>query len=621
MPPQVPPGPGPSKGPVVVQSQDGVQEAKSGELEKKPSKDQKEEPKPPAPHRATAKEASQKKAEMAMTSSTQKIVLNEKLRAKDGKSALSNTKANASESGNVWQTVKGTIGFAADAAKAGAKAIGDTTANAAAAHAAHLAEKANQYVQAGLSEARRITNDPDRKATELADEVDRVGLGYEKNAAYRAAAKIGDQNFTPPFKPNFDESERMIKKINAFRREASPTTVQASGLYSKEKALERMLGPYGYSPSLQGQYTQTEILDTALHNWRVSSPEIRRALHDGDRSVLLSNDYRKNWQTPADTLYADRAKEDQQIVSGSVNGIEYYSTKQGNIPDPGMVQAQADKNYWDAYWNLANSMGGGVAEGGKSEAPGESIGRTEAPYRGAPPEPIPAAETQPGPARTSSPPPSEPVNPGGGAPGGPRDTIIAHPPPIPANKTIVDPPRMDTAADGLAGRPPRRTNTEADGLAGRPPQPAEPQNNPALANTAEAPAQSRAEAGGLSRRQAERQAEREAELIAAERAQYAGYRTQLRPTPGAVQEVSVDFALAEMAKGNRNVSVHWSSEFHRMQWELARGESPVDQQIPIVFRVGDGYKLDFERLSPAEQQRYIELDREMNPADYPERGQ
>src|SRR5262245_11057493 len=62
MPPQVN-GPGPGKGPVVVHSQDGVNETKSGNLQKKPSENTTNSS---APHRATPKEKSQKNLEKSM---------------------------------------------------------------------------------------------------------------------------------------------------------------------------------------------------------------------------------------------------------------------------------------------------------------------------------------------------------------------------------------------------------------------------------------------------------------------------------------------------------------------------------------------------------------------------
>lgn len=95
MPPQVNPA-GSCNTPVVIQSQDGVQEAKSCELEKKQSTDQKQEPKPTVPHRATAKEISHKKGEMAATCTTQQIKLNQKLNEKN-KTESGKTKITESE--------------------------------------------------------------------------------------------------------------------------------------------------------------------------------------------------------------------------------------------------------------------------------------------------------------------------------------------------------------------------------------------------------------------------------------------------------------------------------------------------------------------------------------------
>jgi hypothetical protein len=62
MPPQVS-GAGPGKGPVVVHSQDGVNETKSGNVPKKTSETQQNSSEP---HRATPKEKSQKNLEKSM---------------------------------------------------------------------------------------------------------------------------------------------------------------------------------------------------------------------------------------------------------------------------------------------------------------------------------------------------------------------------------------------------------------------------------------------------------------------------------------------------------------------------------------------------------------------------
>jgi hypothetical protein len=68
MPPQVN-GAGPGKKPVVVHSKDGVDQKKTGNLNKKPAENKQNTTTPSEPHRATAKEKSQKKLEMSMGSS------------------------------------------------------------------------------------------------------------------------------------------------------------------------------------------------------------------------------------------------------------------------------------------------------------------------------------------------------------------------------------------------------------------------------------------------------------------------------------------------------------------------------------------------------------------------
>jgi hypothetical protein len=66
MPPQVN-GPGPGKRPAAVHSHDGVDQTKSGNVNKKPAENQQDTT--IEPHRATSKEKSQKKLEMSMGSS------------------------------------------------------------------------------------------------------------------------------------------------------------------------------------------------------------------------------------------------------------------------------------------------------------------------------------------------------------------------------------------------------------------------------------------------------------------------------------------------------------------------------------------------------------------------
>ena len=66
MPPQVS-GPGPGKGPTVIHSQDGVEQTKSGNVQKKASEDATTSF---APHRATSKEKSQKNLEKSIEGGT-----------------------------------------------------------------------------------------------------------------------------------------------------------------------------------------------------------------------------------------------------------------------------------------------------------------------------------------------------------------------------------------------------------------------------------------------------------------------------------------------------------------------------------------------------------------------
>src|SRR5262245_32934591 len=99
MPPQVS-GPGPSKGPVVVHSQDGVNETKS----KKPSVNQQSAGDSSAPHRDAAKEKSQKTLEQSMEVSSLLNKIGEALNDALGIKESSEEKTTKSKGQGGWLT-------------------------------------------------------------------------------------------------------------------------------------------------------------------------------------------------------------------------------------------------------------------------------------------------------------------------------------------------------------------------------------------------------------------------------------------------------------------------------------------------------------------------------------
>jgi hypothetical protein len=106
MPPQVS-GPGPRKGPVVVHSQDGVNEPKSGNLQKK-SVNEQNATNSSEPHRATAKEKSQKNLEKSMELSSWLNKIGDVISdALPGKSEENSTEAKKTQGGKAqggWLT-------------------------------------------------------------------------------------------------------------------------------------------------------------------------------------------------------------------------------------------------------------------------------------------------------------------------------------------------------------------------------------------------------------------------------------------------------------------------------------------------------------------------------------
>ncbi len=189
--------------------------------------------------------------------------------------------------------------------------------------------------------------------------------------------------------------------------------------------MKKLLGAYGYDTTLQGhiggkspgvlsgteKISQYEILDTALHNWRVTPQEERQMLRG-----LASPPFNlpKGWETPIDTHLQNQYIKGKQVELQNEPQGNYMAApiarERENQTDPNVALARGKKEVVDGAVTTIGSMGGaGVS--GKSPRAGEPVEPANAPHRGAPPEPISVAETQPGPARsTPPPPPSGPVN-------------------------------------------------------------------------------------------------------------------------------------------------------------------------------------------------------------------
>ncbi len=191
MPPQVHKA-GAEAGPVVQQSPAGVEQVKSSEPEKKPTEQQTETSKndAPKPYRATSKEASNRKAELSTQAAAQQAALNGKLERKAAKSEKAAKPATSKEDAKLIELAK--------------KANADVMKGMSDAKAIDLLHKANAHVMDGMGKAQEITKHYreatlQKKGEELATELKQLASG----------------------KPSFEESERMIQKIDAYNSELS----------------------------------------------------------------------------------------------------------------------------------------------------------------------------------------------------------------------------------------------------------------------------------------------------------------------------------------------------------------------------------------------------------------
>jgi len=76
---------------------------------------------------------------------------------------------------------------------------------------------------------------------------------------------------------------------------------------------------------------------------------------------------------------------------------------------------------------------------------------------------------------------------------------------------------------------------------------------------------------------------------------------------------TVGEAFAEMRKGNRLVVQSASHDFHRRFWQQYLGKTGTP---PVAFRYGRGIRIDIEKMSAAEKQTFIKLDKVLNPGLY-----
>lgn len=304
-----------------------------------------------------------------------------------GNSERQKPAANQSDKG-AWGFVKHAAQYTANIANAGVGVLRESVAAGAAADAA---EKAAQ-VERGKAIVKRGT-----------------------------AVLDGEIELAASGKSSFANVERAIGNLDAYNREAPGAEIKQL-LLQKDESVKKLLGPYGYETVDYGQrfpedrkITQTEVLDTALHNWRNTPLEARKAIHAGDY-MNLPDDYKKNWQ-PVDGVkiaQQNRATESDQVVRNAPlpgdHGRSYEGPRR-NQPDPGLVSAQAKKDFTDASFQLINSLGGGLP----AEAPGSPAtvvnpkrsSTTGRPIiidtsRSAPAPQRNVAETQPGPPKSSN---------------------------------------------------------------------------------------------------------------------------------------------------------------------------------------------------------------------------
>jgi hypothetical protein len=402
MPPQVP-GPGAGPSPIVQQSPAEVEEAKSSDLEKKSAEQQPETSKhdAPKPYRATSKEASNRKAELSTQGTAQQAALNGKLEKKAGQSEKAAQPSVSKEDSKVIDLAK--------------KANAEVMKGMNDAKVIDLAHQANAHVMDGLEKSRSMARQ--KEAETIATEANRAAHGqpnpeFKKHMRVPLATPemLAEFGVYSTLKPKFEDSEKVIQKMDNYNRETTAKDREnpkdALPYQVSARSMEKLLGPYGYYTQLSGgPETQQQILDVALHNWRVTPPEGRKALHSRESSPALANgDYSKNWIRPPQTsrVEDERIEKNQVVYDPPLPGAHNipYQGPRADRPDPGRVWAQAKKDFTDAGFDVINSMGGGVAEAPGKRAAEVSHGRAGRPQiietrNSTPPPERNVAETQP----------------------------------------------------------------------------------------------------------------------------------------------------------------------------------------------------------------------------------
>ena len=213
--------------------------------------------------------------------------------------------------------------------------------------------------------------------------------------------------------------------------------------------LTELLGPYGYStitatsdkPGEGHRTRQGEVLDTALHNWRVTSPKDRFTIHTRGGGADIPH---KDWKTPADTRQQNREAEANQVVLNPPTKGAYMEVPvarpRANQPDPEQVEAQGRYNLGNATIDLINTVGGGLAAKGSRGSASKNLGtRGTAPEWNAPGQSV---SSNVGNAKTQEAPPA-PAK----APQNPQQAAKAE---SSAGRT-VEPPQTDSGSPTVIG--------------------------------------------------------------------------------------------------------------------------------------------------------------------------
>ena len=351
---QQPPVPEDQKDTKATSSSATTKEATASETAQAEPKKAQEDPKAAAKsHRSSQQHAKEKMKEQTLNGQ----IIQRQLHKKVGKN----------EPEGLWQSMKNVAhSVAVESFNKTARVVDAATATA---KMMDGANKANEIVTKGLEKTRYVT--AEARGADLAAEVKRIGSS----------------------KATFAEKEELIKKIHDYRQVATETQLQTSGIYHQESlkppgketvefgvikyererpfqevnkfdpkenrmtgGLTNILGSYGYHDT-QDNSKQTEILDTALHNWNVTNPVDRASIHMRGNSGYIPG---KDWKTPPDTRMSDRAYEAKQEVANPALPLNYgkdYFGPRGSEPDIDMVDGQARKNFTDVGNAIAASAG------------------------------------------------------------------------------------------------------------------------------------------------------------------------------------------------------------------------------------------------------------------------